>query len=148
MAESSNFERGLGAAEGTGPPVPQKLENEHLLPITNNHEKAEVIESVSPAMTTSVTSSNTEGDHQLSSMRETSSQTIPTEEISVQNKDVVTIPSNQSDLKHDDEDQEVEDWLQEESDGHKAPTSNAKHLGNEEDVSFSDLEDDDDDAIE
>ncbi|GLJ29995.1 hypothetical protein SUGI_0592970 [Cryptomeria japonica] len=145
MTESSNVERGLDTAEGTSPLVPQKLENEQLLPITNNHEKAESIESVSPASTTSVTANNVEGDHQLSSMRETSSQTIPTEDLSLQKKDVMIGSSNQSDLKHDDEDQEVEDWLQEEADGHEAPTSNTPQLGNEEDVSFSDLEDDDDD---
>ncbi|KAH9300611.1 hypothetical protein KI387_012194 [Taxus chinensis] len=144
MTESINLEKGLDSAEGTNPLMPQEQEYGHLLPITNNHEKAESIESIPPVTTTSVTTNNIEGDHQLSSLRETSSETTPSKELSILNENVVTGTLKDSDAKHDDEDQEVEDWLQEESDGNDAPTSNATQLGNEEDVSFSDLEDEDD----
>ncbi len=48
------------------------------------------------------------------------------------------------DVENDDEDVEVDNWLQEEPGENDAPVYTATRLSNEEDVSFSDLEDEDD----
>lgn len=60
-----------------------------------------------------------------------------------QNKNVLSGTVKLLDLKYQEE-EEVDDWLEEEPVGEDAPECTTARLGDEEDVSFSDLEDDDD----
>ncbi|XP_010241583.1 PREDICTED: uncharacterized protein LOC104586137 [Nelumbo nucifera] len=63
---------------------------------------------------------------------------------SVQEKDVLSATVNADHQVDIDEQENIEKWLEEESNGTDTCFDAKKHLGNEEDVSFSDLEDDDD----
>lgn len=60
-----------------------------------------------------------------------------------QNKNVLSGTVKLSDLKYQEE-EEVDDWLEEDPVGEDAPVCTTARLGDEEDVSFSDLEDEDD----
>uniref|UniRef100_A0A0D6QRV7 BSD domain-containing protein n=1 Tax=Araucaria cunninghamii TaxID=56994 RepID=A0A0D6QRV7_ARACU len=143
MAESGKDVRGLDLTEGTSPSIPQEQKDEHALQTIKNHEKVDISDSISLPTTTLVTGNDVEGDHKLSSVSEISSQTNSNKEPPLQNDDMVMGTSNDLDLKYDDEDIEGENWWQDESAGNEEAESSAAQLGNEEDVSFSDLEDDD-----
>ncbi|GLJ43343.1 hypothetical protein SUGI_0900310 [Cryptomeria japonica] len=69
---------------------------------------------------------------------------VHNEEPLIQNKTVLSGTVKLSEYKYEDEEEEVDDWLEEEPTGMDVPVTTRSGLENEEDVSFSDLEDEDD----
>jgi hypothetical protein len=102
---------------------------EHFSPVVDSSEKEESFKSVSLETNVPVSANNSEseGDYHFSRQRDLSNDITSTE-----------------DVEHDDEDAEVDNWLLEEPGKNDAPVYTATGLSNEEDVSFSDLEDEDD----
>lgn len=134
-AKSSNAGRNWGSPERNIPLMPQEQNFEHFSPAADSSEKEESFKSVSLETMAPVIANNSERDYHISSQRDLSNHMASTEEV-----------------EHDDEDADVDNWLQEEQQEEQgksdAPLYKASGLSNEEDVSFSDLEDEDDTQVQ
>jgi len=126
-ARSINAGRSLGSPERKILLMPHEQSFEHFSPVADTIEKEDSFKSVSLETVAPVIANNSEGNYHFSSQRDLSDHIASTE-----------------DVEHDDEDAEVDNWLQEEPGKHDASVYTATGLSNEEDVSFSDLEDEDD----
>lgn len=115
---------------------------------SNNLEKNDKSESfkiVSLQAATSVASKDFQIEDQTavtSTQRGIFSDQVHNEEPLIQNKTVLSGTVKLSEYKYEEE--EVDDWLEEEPAGTDVPVTTRSGLENEEDVSFSDLEDEDD----
>jgi hypothetical protein len=130
-AKSIHAGRSLGSPERNILLMPQEQNFEHFPPVADSSEKAESFKSVSLETMEPLIANNSEGDYHNSSQRDLSNHVASTE-----------------DVEHDDEDADVDNWLQEEPGKNDASVYTATGLSNEEDVSFSDLEDDDDTQVQ
>lgn len=127
-------------------PPEEKFSNQSILSTKN--VKTGSFKIVSLQSATSVAAKDFQRDDQLSAI---SSQKqifndqccAPREDSLFQNKNVLSGTVKLSDLKYQEE-EEVDDWLEEEPVGEDVPACTTARLGDEEDVSFSDLEDEDD----
>lgn len=129
-AKSSNARTNWGSPERNIPLMPQQ-NFEHFSPAADSIEKEDSFKSVSLETMEPVIANDSEGDYHISSQRDLSNHMASTEVV-----------------EHDDEDADVDNWLQEEQGKNDAPLYTASGLSNEEDVSFSDLEDDDDTQVQ
>lgn len=130
-AKSSNAGRNWGSPERNIPLMPHEQNFEHFSPVAESSEKEDYFKSVSLETMTPVIANNSEGDYHISSQRDLSNHMASTKVV-----------------EHDDEDADVDNWLQEEQGKNDSPLYTASGLSNEEDVSFSDLEDDDDTQVQ
>eukprot|EP01018_Ginkgo_biloba_P001886 Gb_20387 [translate_table: standard] len=146
--EASNIGSVLDGPEGKSHLMRQEQKFYHLSPLADNNERPESFKIVSIEAATPVATKDLKSDYHLSSQRETFSPGPTSEKPFIENKDVLTTTVKLSDVKHINEDSEVDDWLQEEDSGTDMPVDTASGLGNEEDVSFSDLEDEDDSEVQ
>lgn len=127
-------------------PPEEKFSNQSIL--SNKNVKTGSFKIVSLQSATSVAAKDFQRDDQLSAI---SSQKqifndqccAPREDSLFQNKNVLSGTVKLSDLQYQEE-EEVDDWLEEEPVGEDVPACTTARLGDEEDVSFSDLEDEDD----
>lgn len=127
-------------------PPEEKFSNQSIL--SNKNVKTGSFKIVSLQSATSVAAKDFQRDDQLSAI---SSQKqifndqccAPREDSLFQNKNVLSGTVKLSDLQYQEE-EEVDDWLEEEPVGEDVPACTTAKLGDEEDVSFSDLEDEDD----
>lgn len=127
-------------------PPEEKFSNQSIL--SNKNVKTGSFKIVSLQSATSVAANDFQRDDQLSAI---SSQKqifndqccAPREDSLFQNKNVLSGTVKLSDLQYQEE-EEVDDWLEEEPVGEDVPACTTARLGDEEDVSFSDLEDEDD----
>lgn len=127
-------------------PPEEKISNQSIL--SNKNVKTGSFKIVSLQSATSVAAKDFQRDDQLSAI---SSQKqifndqccAPREDSLFQNKNVLSGTVKLSDLQYQEE-EEVDDWLEEEPVGEDVPACTTARLGDEEDVSFSDLEDEDD----
>lgn len=146
--EPGNSRSEMAYSEEKKTPLPQeeKFSNQSLL--SDKNVKIGSFKIVSLQAATSVAANDFQRDDQLTAL--TSQKQIfndqycaPSEDSLFQNKNVLSGTVKLSDLKYQEE-EEVDDWLEEEPVGEDAPLCTTTRLGDEEDVSFSDLEDEDD----
>ncbi|KAH9297295.1 hypothetical protein KI387_028977 [Taxus chinensis] len=111
--------------------------------ISEKNERTESFKIVSLQAATSVAAKDFQTDEQTT-QRGISSDQVHSEEPLIQNKNVLSGTVKLSEYNYEDEEEEVDDWLEEEPAGMDVPVRTRAGLENEDDVSFSDLEDEDD----
>lgn len=127
-------------------PPEEKFSNQSIL--SNKNVKTGSFKIVSLQSATSVAAKDFQRDDQLSAISSqkqifNDQHCAPREDSLFQNKNVLSGTVKLSDLKYQEEEEE-DDWLEEEPVGEDVPVCTTARLGDEEDVSFSDLEDEDD----
>lgn len=130
-ARSTNAGGSLGSPERNIFLIPPEQNSEHFSPVADISEKADSFKSVSLETVAPVIATNSEVDNHISKQKDLSNHIASTE-----------------DVEHDDEDADVDNWLQEQPGKNDASLYTATGFSNEEDVSFSDLEDDDDTQVQ
>jgi len=108
----------------------QEQKFEHFSPVTDNNEKADSFKSVSLETVAPEIANNSEGDYHISRQNDLYNHTTSTE-----------------DVEHNDEDADVDNCLQAQPGKSDASVHSATGLSNEEDISFCDLEDEDDTLV-
>ena len=110
--------------------IPLEQNFEHFSPVANNNEKADSFKSVSLETVAPELSNNSEGDYHISRQNNLYNHTTSIE-----------------DVEHNDEDADVDNCLQAQPGKSDASIHSATGLFNEEDIYFSDLEDEDDTLV-